>query len=68
MKDIKEFIKTELKSMERSIVATPKTRKDLEAFASACGGSGTLVAVQMAIQFGYKMALENCNDINKENK
>jgi len=62
MKDIKEFIKTELKSMERSIVATPKNREDLESFANACGGSGTLVAVQMAIQLGYKMALENLSE------
>jgi hypothetical protein len=62
MKNIKEFIETELKSMERSIVATPETRKDLESFAGACGGSGTLIAVQMAIQFGYKMALENLSE------
>jgi hypothetical protein len=67
MESLKEFIENELKSMERSIIATPKTREDLETFANACGGSGTLVAVQMAIQFGYKMALDNCNDINEEN-
>jgi len=68
MELLKEFIENELKSMERSIVATPKNRQDLESFAGACGGSGTMVAIQMAIQFGYKMALENCNDINEENK
>jgi hypothetical protein len=62
MESLNEFIEKELKSMERSIVATPKNREDLESFASACNGTGTLIAMQMAIQFGYKMALENLKE------
>ena len=68
MKNIKEFIETELKGLDRSIVATPKNRQDLEAFAGACGGSGTMVAMQMAIQFGYTMALENLTGVIEEIK
>jgi len=59
MDKLKEYIKKEMKTLDRSIVATPTNREHLESFSSACGGSGTLVAMQMAIQFGYQMALEN---------
>ena len=55
---IKEYLEQEASKIDRSIVATPESREDLEAFATACGGSGTLVMMQMAIQFGYKMALD----------
>ena len=55
---IKEYLEQEASKIDRSIVATPESREELEAFATACGGSGTLVMMQMAIQFGYKMALD----------
>ena len=61
-KHVLDFIDTELKSMQRSIVATPDTRAQLESFAQANHGSMDIVLMQMAIQFGYKMALENIQD------
>lgn len=59
-KVVSDFINTELENMNRrSMVATPETRANLESFAKANQGSMDLVLMQMAIQFGYKMALEN---------
>lgn len=67
MESIKEYLEQESSKIDRSIVATPESREDLEAFATACGGSGTLVMMQMAIQFGYKMALNAVEyKLNKE--
>jgi hypothetical protein len=59
MKNVKEFVETELKGLERLIVATPDSRESLEAFAKANGGSMDIVLMQMAIQFGAKLAYEN---------
>ena len=56
---MKEFITQELSSLDRSIVATPQTREDLESFANANHGSSDVLLMQMAIQYGYKLALEN---------
>ena len=61
-KQVLDLIDTELKSMERSIVATPDTRAQLESFANANQGSMDIVLMQMAIQFGYKMALQTIQD------
>lgn len=61
-KDLKEIFATEFRNLERGIVATPNTREDLEAFAKANNGSMDIVLMQMAIQFGYKMALENIKE------
>jgi hypothetical protein len=58
-KHVLDFIDTELKSMQRSIVATPDTRAQLESFAQANQGSSDMVLMQMAIQFGYETALQN---------
>lgn len=55
---IEEFIGTELESLSRSIVATPKTRENLDAFAKANGGASDFLLTQMAVQYGYKLALE----------
>ena len=52
-------IEKELKKMERGIVATPKSREYLESFAEANQGSMDILLMQMGINFGYKMALEN---------
>jgi len=59
---MKEFLERELFKMNRGIVATPNTRRDLEAFAKANGGSMDIVLMQMAINFGYKIALENVQE------
>ena len=62
MKNVKEFVAAELKGLERGFVATPASRENLEAFAKANQGSMDMVLMQMAIQFGAKMALENVQD------
>ncbi len=61
-KHVLDLIDTELKSMQRGIVATPGTRAQLESFAQANQGSMDIVLMQMAIQFGYKMALQTIQD------
>jgi hypothetical protein len=62
MKDLTEFVATELKGLERGFVATPETLETLITFAKANGGSMDLLLMQMAIQFGAKMALENVQE------
>mgnify|MGYP006162877643 CR=1 FL=1 len=59
---LKEYINQELKQMDRGIVATPKNREYLERFANANNGSMDILLMQMGINFGYKMALENINN------
>ena len=56
---MKEFIKSELAMLDRGIVATPHTKADLESFAKANQGSSDILLMQMAMQYGYKLALEN---------
>ncbi len=63
---LKEYINQELKQMDRGIVATPKNRQYLESFAKANQGSMDILLMQMSINFGYKIALENIEEeINK---
>jgi hypothetical protein len=62
MQNVKEYIDNQLKTLERGFVATPATADDLEAFARANGGSMDIILMQMAIQYGYKMALENVSE------
>lgn len=64
--DLKVFIETELKSLERGIFATPNTREDLESFAKANHGSSDIILTQMAIQFGYKLGLEAFSELLKD--
>ena len=52
-----EIINKELTTFDRSIVATPKDRAALDAFAKANQGSADIVLTQMAVQFGYNEAL-----------
>ena len=59
MKKVTEYIDNQLKTLDRGFVATPETRDNLEAFARANNGSMDIVLMQMAIQYGYKIALEN---------
>ena len=56
---LEEYIKNEFKMLDRGIVATPQTREYLESFAQANHGSMDILLMQMGINFGYKMALEN---------
>ena len=62
IKAIKEVIKTERESLSRSVVATPETRQRLEEFADANHGSMDQLLMQMAIQFGYTIALEKIEE------
>jgi hypothetical protein len=61
-KKVKKYIEKELKKMERGIVATPQSREYLESFANANQGSMDILLMQMSINFGYKIALENVAD------
>ena len=58
-----KYINQELKQMDRGIVATPKNREYLESFANANNGSMDILLMQIGINFGYKMALENIQDL-----
>jgi hypothetical protein len=57
--NVTEYIDNQLKTLDRGFVATPATANVLEAFARANGGSMDIILMQMAIQYGYKQALEN---------
>ena len=57
--DMKDYITQELAMLDRSIVATPHTREDLMSFANANNGCSDVLLTQMAINYGYKLALEN---------
>jgi len=59
MKEITEYINKELKKMDRHIVATPESREFLDSFSRANQGSMDMVLTQMAVNWGYKIALEN---------
>ena len=56
---IEEYIGSELDSLKRSIVATPETRESLDAFSKANQGSMDYLLTQMAVQYGYTLALNN---------
>lgn len=62
MENVEKFIAGELRSLDRGLVATPNTREDLEAFAKSNQGSMDILLMQMAMNFGYKMALENVQE------
>jgi len=55
MKEILDYIDTEMSVLDKSLVATPKNRSHLDKFS----GGKNFVLTQMAIQYGYKLALEN---------
>ena len=59
---IQDYIKDEMSKLDRGIVATPQNREYLESFAKANQGSMDLLLMQMAMNFGYKIALENVQD------
>jgi hypothetical protein len=59
MTGIKEILAAEFKKLQGGIVATPESRENLDSFAKANHGSMDMLLCQMAVQYGYKMALEN---------
>jgi hypothetical protein len=61
--ELKEIISKELNKLNRSIVATPDSRENLESFANANQGSSDVLLTQMAIQFGYKLAMDTILEI-----
>jgi len=62
IKKIKDFVEHEIKMLDKGIVATPQDREYLESFAKANQGSMDILLMQMSINFGYKIALENMKD------
>ena len=64
---IEEFIGKEIDSLDRSLVATPATRERLDAFAKSNQGCMDHVLTQMAVQYGYLLALNNIKDELKSN-
>ena len=62
MSELKKYLKEQYKMLDRGIVATPDSREYLEGFANANGGSADLLLMQMAMNFGYKIALENVEE------
>jgi hypothetical protein len=61
--DVKEFVAAELKSLDRGFVATPESLEALQAFALANQGSMDIILMQMAIQYGAKIALQSVQDL-----
>jgi len=59
---IQDYIKDEISKLDRGIVATPKSREYLESFCNANHGSNDFLLMQMAMNYGYKIALENLQD------
>ena len=62
MSELKNYLEDQFKMLDRGIVATPDSREYLEGFANANGGSADLLLMQMAMNFGYKIALENIEE------
>jgi hypothetical protein len=60
---MKEFFERELYRVNR---VTPDSLEYLESFAKANNGSMDLLLMQMAINYGYKIAMENCEEMYNE--
>jgi len=65
--EIKEYINKEIKRLDKGLVATP-TEQYLNDFLNANNGSNDFLLMQMAKNFGYKLALLNIKDKLNENK
>ncbi len=64
---MEKYINNELEKLERGIVATP-TEKYLNDFLNANNGSNDFLLMQMAKQYGYKLALLNIKEeLSKHN-
>ncbi len=64
---MKEYINNQLELLEKGIVATP-TYEYLNDFTKANKGSNDFLLMQMAKNYGYKLALLNIKDKLNENK
>lgn len=64
-KELTKYINKELSNLERSMVAAPD-RDYLEKFAKANHGNMDLLLMQMSMNAGYRMAMENVNAKIKE--
>jgi len=62
MSELKNYLEEQFKMLDRGIVATPNSREYLESFANANGGSADLLLMQLAMNYGYKIALENVEE------
>ena len=62
MNELKNYLQEQFKMLDRGIVATPDSREYLESFANANGGSADLLLMQLAMNYGYKIALENVEE------
>ena len=58
---IKDFVEHELKMLDKGIVATPNQDYLLQ-FTEANNGSNDYLLMQMAKNYGYKIALLNIKD------
>ena len=58
---MKQYLKNELDKLDRGIVATP-TDEYLNDFTKANNGSNDFLLMQMAKNYGYKLALLNMQD------
>ena len=61
MEKVKDYIESELKMLDRGIVATPN-QDYLMQFTEANHGSNDYLLMQMAKNYGYKIALLNIKD------
>ena len=57
--NVKEFIEWEEAVLDRAIIATPASRFQLETFVKTNNGVNDFLLMQMSINFGYKLALDN---------
>jgi len=64
---MEKYINNELDKLERGLVAAP-TEKYLNDFLNANNGSNDFLLMQMAKNYGYKLALLNIKDKLNENK
>ena len=63
MKELREYVEKELTGLNRGLVATPVGRDYLADFARANGGSSDMLLMQMAIQYGASIVLNNIKDM-----
>lgn len=61
MEKVKDFVEHELNMLDHSIVATPEENV-LDMFAQANHGANDFLLMQMAKNYGYKLALLNIKD------
>ena len=61
-KKLNNYINKEKSKLDKGIVATPNSREYLDAFALANQGCNDVLLTQMAVNYGYSIALENIAD------